>query len=56
VKIVGFKGQYRITLPKDLVEDKGWSPGTQVRFIETPEGDIILKVVKKADKKGGDKK
>ncbi len=51
MKIVEYKGQYRITLPKDLVEDKDWKAGTKIRFIETPEGDIILKAVKK----GGDK-
>ncbi len=52
MKIVSFKEQHRITLPKDLVEDKGWKAGTKIRFVETPEGDIILKVVKK----GGEKK
>ena len=50
--IVEYKGQYRVTLPKDLVEDKGWKAGTKVRFIETPEGDIIIRVIKK----GGGKK
>jgi len=49
VKIVAFNKQYRITLPKDLVEDKGWQAGTELRFIEDEHGRIFLKQI---DKRG----
>ena len=51
VKVVGFKGQYRITIPKELVEDKNWKPGTKLRFIELPDGTIILKEIKNKHEK-----
>jgi bifunctional DNA-binding transcriptional regulator/antitoxin component of YhaV-PrlF toxin-antitoxin module len=44
-KIVDNKGQYRITLPKELILDKGWKAGTVIRFVEDTKGNIILKVV-----------
>jgi len=53
VKIVAYAGQYRITLPKDLVEEKGWKPGTTLRFIETEDGRIYLKEFSKPSKRGG---
>lgn len=43
VKVVAYNSQYRITIPKDLVEAKGWTPGTRLRFVELPDGSIILK-------------
>jgi len=49
VKVVAYKGQYRITIPKELAEVKGWKPGTILRFIEAPDGTIILKEVKEDD-------
>lgn len=51
VKIVEFKEQYRITIPKDLVKSKGWNSKTELRFIEAPDGTITLKEIEK--KKGG---
>ncbi len=51
MKIVAFKDQYRITIPKDLIEVKGWKPGTKLRFIEDAEGNIILKEIKKENEK-----
>jgi hypothetical protein len=52
VKLVKNNGQYKITLPIDLVKDKGWDPGTEFRFIEDKDGNITLKVIK--PKKEGD--
>ncbi|MBW2988234.1 hypothetical protein DRJ48_05355 [Candidatus Woesearchaeota archaeon] len=43
VKVVVNNGQYKITIPKELALAKGWGPGTVLRFIETPEGDVILR-------------
>ncbi len=45
VKVVAFKGQYRITIPKELAEVKGWKPGTRLRFVELPDGTVVLKEI-----------
>jgi bifunctional DNA-binding transcriptional regulator/antitoxin component of YhaV-PrlF toxin-antitoxin module len=42
VKVIVNNNQYKITIPKDLAEAKGWNKGTKLRFIETPEGTVIL--------------
>ena len=47
MKVVAYKGQYRVTIPKDLAEGKGWKPGTKLRFVEDTYGNIILKEIKK---------
>ena len=48
MKIVQYKKQYRVTLPKDLVEDKGWDDDeTELRFVEDENGRIWLKPYKK---------
>ncbi|MBI3036432.1 AbrB/MazE/SpoVT family DNA-binding domain-containing protein [Candidatus Woesearchaeota archaeon] len=46
VKVVAFKGQYRITIPKELAEFKGWKPGMRLRFVELPDGTVVLKEIK----------
>jgi AbrB family looped-hinge helix DNA binding protein len=46
VKIVEYNGQRRITLPKELADEKGWKPGVILRFIEMPDGSVMLKEVK----------
>ena len=51
MKVVAFKGQYRITIPKDLAEAKGWKPGTKLRFIEDTEGNVILREIKEENEK-----
>ncbi|MGM5487659.1 MAG: hypothetical protein ACQESG_01795 [Nanobdellota archaeon] len=45
VKIVNNKGQYKITIPKDIMLSKGWDENTRVRFVEDTEGNIILKEI-----------
>ncbi len=45
MKIVESNGQYRITLPKDLVKDKNWDKNTKLRFIENTQGQVILKEI-----------
>ncbi len=47
MRIVQSNDQYRITIPKDLVEEKGWKAGTKLRFVEDTEGHVFLKVIKK---------
>lgn len=54
MKLVLNRGQYKITIPKELAEEKGWGAGTKIRFVEDLEGNIFLKVVeliKPTDKK-----
>ncbi len=46
MKIVEHNGQYRVTLPKDLVKDKGWDAGTEIRFVEDTEGRVFLREIK----------
>jgi hypothetical protein len=53
VKVVVNNGQYKITIPKDLALEKGWTSKTKLRFVETPEGNIILKEM---NVKGGARK
>jgi bifunctional DNA-binding transcriptional regulator/antitoxin component of YhaV-PrlF toxin-antitoxin module len=50
MKIIENNGQYKITLPKDLVLDKGWAAGDELRFVEDTEGRIFLKVIPKTAK------
>ena len=45
MRIVAYKEQYRITIPKELAEAKGWKAGTKLRFVEDTEGNIILKEI-----------
>ncbi len=49
VKVVAYKEQYRITIPKELAEAKNWKPGTRLRFVEAPDGTIILKEVEEVN-------
>jgi len=52
VKIINNNGQYRVTIPKDLVEDKGWNKeDVELRFIEDLQGNVFLKVIQKNQKK-----
>ncbi|MDD9952769.1 MAG: AbrB/MazE/SpoVT family DNA-binding domain-containing protein [Candidatus Woesearchaeota archaeon] len=46
MKIVEHNGQYRVTLPKDLVKDKGLKSGDEIRFLEDLDGRVFLKVLK----------
>ena len=49
MKVVLNNGQYKLTVPKELAQAKGWKAGTIIRFIETPEGDVILREMKKSE-------
>jgi len=56
MKVVLNNGQYKITIPKEIAEDKGWGPGTKIRFVEDADGNVILKVVEKKQLKAKKKK
>ena len=51
VKVVVNNGQYKITIPKDLAESRGWGKDTKLRFIEDADGNIILKEMGKVSKR-----
>jgi bifunctional DNA-binding transcriptional regulator/antitoxin component of YhaV-PrlF toxin-antitoxin module len=58
VKVVVNNGQYKITIPKDLAEAKGWTSRTKLRFVEDAEGNVFLKEMpgeRKAGRGGGRK-
>lgn len=45
VKLVENNGQYKLTVPIDIVRDKGWDAGADIRFVEDLEGNIFLRVI-----------
>jgi bifunctional DNA-binding transcriptional regulator/antitoxin component of YhaV-PrlF toxin-antitoxin module len=55
VKVVVNNGQYKLTIPKDLAEAKGWTSKTKLRFVEDAEGNVILKEMPETKKRGGNK-
>lgn len=50
-KVVVNNNQYKITIPKDLAEAKGWNSKTRLRFVEDLEGNVYLKEIKEEGKK-----
>ena len=50
-KVVVNNGQYKITIPKELALEKGWTSKTILRFIEDTNGNITLKEAKRKSKK-----
>ncbi|HLC65563.1 MAG TPA: hypothetical protein VJI46_05580 [Candidatus Nanoarchaeia archaeon] len=50
-KVIVNNGQYRITIPKDLAESKGWTSKTRLRFVEDLQGNVYLAEIKKDGKK-----
>lgn len=55
-KVVVNEGQYKITIPKELAQAKGWTSDTILRFVEDLEGNVMLKEVKLETKKRGAEK
>lgn len=53
VKVVVYKEQYRITIPKELSEAKKWKAGTRLRFVELQDGSILLKEIKEIEGASG---
>jgi bifunctional DNA-binding transcriptional regulator/antitoxin component of YhaV-PrlF toxin-antitoxin module len=51
VRVVVNNKQYKITIPKELALAKGWGQGTVLRFVETSQGDIILRELPGGKKK-----
>ena len=55
VKVVVNNGQYKITIPKDIAEAKGWNSDTSLMVIMNSEGDIVLKEIPGKRGKSGKK-
>jgi bifunctional DNA-binding transcriptional regulator/antitoxin component of YhaV-PrlF toxin-antitoxin module len=55
MRIVESNNQYRITIPKDLIEEKGWDAGTKLRFVEDMNGNVFLKEISRK-KRGNNEK
>lgn len=51
VKIVDNNGQFKITIPKDIILSKGWNDKTRLRFVEDAAGNIILKEIEEHHEK-----
>ena len=45
MKLQNNKGQFRLTIPKDIARLKGWKQGTQIELILDKNGDILIKEV-----------
>jgi AbrB family looped-hinge helix DNA binding protein len=47
MKIVEFGGQYRITIPKSIIEERKWKAGSKLKFVEDIDGNLFIKEIKK---------
>ena len=47
MKLQDNKGQYKLTIPKDLAKIKGWKQGTELVVVMNSEGDLVIKEIKK---------
>ena len=45
VKIQDNKGQYKVTIPKDIAKLKGWKQGTHVVIILDAEGNVLVREI-----------
>jgi carbohydrate-selective porin OprB len=45
MKIQDNKGQFKLTIPRDLVKIKGWKQGTEVIIVMNETGDLIIKEI-----------
>ncbi len=51
MKLQNNKGQFRLTLPKDIVKSKGWDQGTELVMAFNSDGDIVIQEIKGYKKK-----
>ena len=47
MKLQNNKGQYKLTIPKDLAKVNGWKQGTELVVVMNSEGDLVIKEIKK---------
>lgn len=42
--------QYKLTIPVDIVRDKRWTTGTDIRFVEDMQGRVFLREIQGGDR------
>ncbi|MBW2965694.1 hypothetical protein KY342_01165 [Candidatus Woesearchaeota archaeon] len=47
MKLQDNRGQFKITIPRDLAKIKGWKQGTELVIVMNSEGDLVIKEIKK---------
>jgi len=47
MKLQDNRGQFKITIPRDLAKIKGWKQGTELAIVMNSEGDLVIKEIKK---------
>jgi len=45
MRIQNNSGQYKLTLPKDLIKAKGWKGGQEVVVTLDSNGDLVIKEI-----------
>ena len=51
MKLQNNNGQFRLTIPKDLVNAKGWDQGTDLVIALDTEGRLVIQEIRR-EKKG----
>jgi bifunctional DNA-binding transcriptional regulator/antitoxin component of YhaV-PrlF toxin-antitoxin module len=51
VKVVNNRGQFKLTIPKDIILAKGWDENTRVIFIIDSKGNVVLREIQKKNAK-----
>ncbi|MBD3249057.1 hypothetical protein GF336_03355 [Candidatus Woesearchaeota archaeon] len=47
MKLQNNKGQFKLTLPKDIVKSKKWKQGTELLITMNEKGEIVIKEMKR---------
>ncbi|MBW2997198.1 hypothetical protein KY349_02550 [Candidatus Woesearchaeota archaeon] len=51
MKLQNNNGQFRLTIPKDLVSAKGWDQGTDLVIAIDTEGNLIIQEIERKKKR-----
>ena len=49
-KIQDNEGQFRVTIPLNIVKSKGWKQSKEIVFIQDISGNILIKEIKRGKK------
>lgn len=47
MKLQNNNGQYKLTIPKDIVNIKGWKQGSKLIAVMNESGDLVIKEIKR---------
>lgn len=47
MKLQNNSGQFKLTIPKDLVKVKKWKHGSELVVVMNDSGDLVIKEIKK---------